>query len=67
LERVLGYLQGTVERMLVLHYLDSNMHMCAYLDASYALHQDSKSHTGVVMYVGKYVGICVITQTEVYD
>jgi hypothetical protein len=37
------------------------MHVCAYVDASYALHQDSKPQTGVVVYVGKmlaYVSSC---------
>jgi hypothetical protein len=46
LEHVL--VQGTVEWKLVLHHSDSNMHVCAYVDASYALHRDSKSHIGVV-------------------
>jgi hypothetical protein len=37
------------------------MHVCAYVDASYAIHEDSRSYTGVVVYVGNtlaYVSFC---------
>jgi hypothetical protein len=49
--RVLGYLKGTRERTLVLHALGEN-EILAYVDAAYAIHDDSQSHSGVVVYVG---------------
>jgi hypothetical protein len=52
LNRVLGYLMGTKERVLVLHNQVSS-EISAYVDAAYALHADSKSHSGVALYVGK--------------
>jgi hypothetical protein len=51
LSRVRGYLKGTVNRTLLLRSHGDPM-IRAYLDASYALHTDSKSPTGVVIYVG---------------
>ncbi len=51
LSRVLGYLKGTVNRTLLLRSHGEPM-IRAYLVASYALHADSKSPTGVVIYVG---------------
>jgi hypothetical protein len=52
LKRVLGYLKGMQEHVLVLC-----KHTCsdiqAYVDAAYALHIDSKSHTGVAIYIGE--------------
>lgn len=52
LEHVLGYLQVTAEQRLVLSCSESNMHVNAYVDIAYALHQDSRSCTGVIVYVG---------------
>jgi hypothetical protein len=52
LARVLGYLKGTVERTLLLRRSGMESTVVAYVDAAYALHGDSKSHTGVVIYVG---------------
>jgi len=52
LNRVLGYLKGTQERVLVLHNQVSS-EISMYLDAAYALHADSKSILQVVMYVGE--------------
>jgi hypothetical protein len=52
LDRVLGYLQWTEDYVLVLKpYVVGKI--TAYVDAAYALHSDSKSHTGVVIYVGE--------------
>jgi len=52
LYRVLGYLKGTREHMLVLHALGENRIM-AYVDAAYTIHDDSKSHSGrVLVYAG---------------
>jgi hypothetical protein len=52
LARVLGYLAGTVSRTLLLRATGANSNVVAYIDAAYALHGDTKSHTGVVIYVG---------------
>jgi hypothetical protein len=52
LDRVLGYLRWTEEYVLVLKpYVEGKI--TAYVDAAYALHNDSRSHTGVVIYVGE--------------
>jgi hypothetical protein len=45
-------LAGTVSRTLLLRATVANSNVVAYIDAAYALHGDSKSHTGVVIYVG---------------
>jgi ribosomal protein L7Ae-like RNA K-turn-binding protein len=52
LGRVLGYLKGTVGRTLLLKRSSMESTVVAYVDAAYALHGDSKSHMGVVIYVG---------------
>jgi hypothetical protein len=51
LQRVLGYLKGTVDRTLLLRTPKGNQ-IVAYIDAAYAVHEDSKSHSGVLIYVG---------------
>jgi hypothetical protein len=51
LHRVLGYLKGTREHSLVLHALGENR-ITAYVDAAYAIHDDSKSYSGMVVYAG---------------
>jgi hypothetical protein len=50
--RVLGYLKQTSERILMLRATDAKSNVVAYMDAAYALHSDSKSHSGVIIYVG---------------
>jgi len=52
LNRVLGYLKGTQDRVLLLRSQEKS-EVRAYVDAAYALHNDSKSHSGVALYVGK--------------
>jgi hypothetical protein len=52
LARVLGYLKKTENRTLMLRATDPDCSVVAYVDAAYALHHDSKSHTGVIVYVG---------------
>jgi hypothetical protein len=49
--RVLGYLKGTEERTLLLR-APKEKKIVAYIDAAYAVHSDSKSHSGVAIYVG---------------
>ena len=52
LKRVPGYLKSTVNRTLMLRASGDECWVVAYVDAAYALHSDSKSHSGVVDYVG---------------
>jgi hypothetical protein len=49
--RVLGYLKGTEKRTLLLRP-QREKKIVAYVDAAYAVHSDSKSHSGVMIYVG---------------
>ena len=65
LNRVLGYLKGTQDRVLLLHNQVSSK-VRAYVDAAYALHNDSKSHSGVVLYVGETL-VCVLKEAEMYE
>jgi hypothetical protein len=52
LARVLKYLDSTVDMPLVLAANDSGK-FCCWVDASYALHSDRKSHTGGTLSLGK--------------
>jgi hypothetical protein len=53
LNRVLGYLKGTQDRVLLLRNQEKS-EVRAYVDAAYALHNDSKSHSGVALYWGRH-------------
>jgi len=52
LERVLGYVKVTQEQAMVL-CAQTTQNIRAYVDAAFALHSDSKSHTGVMVYIGE--------------
>jgi hypothetical protein len=52
LRRVLEYLQGTLDEFLTLGADDIGM-MKTWVDASYAVHKDMKSHTGGVVSFGR--------------
>jgi hypothetical protein len=52
LSSVLGYLRNTKEQILRLWAAGKSFDVVAYVDAAYALHSNSKSHTFVVIYVG---------------
>jgi hypothetical protein len=52
LERVLRYLNGTKEFGMVLES-DKDVHLLVYVDASYGVHADGKSHTGVTISLGR--------------
>jgi hypothetical protein len=52
LERVLGYVRATQEQVMVLH-AQTMQNIRAYVDAEFVLHSYSKSHTGVMVYVGE--------------
>jgi hypothetical protein len=51
---VLGYLKGTKTQGLVICPVN-NLQIPAYIDAAFALHNDSKSHTGVVILLDRSV------------
>jgi hypothetical protein len=50
--RVLGYLRATKETTLLLRATGAP-EVTAYVDVAYASHNDSKSHSGVIVYVGQ--------------
>jgi hypothetical protein len=52
LARVLKYLDSTVDMPLVLAADDSGK-ICWWVDVSYAVHSDMKSHTGGTLSLGK--------------
>ena len=52
LKRVLQYLYGTMDDSLIIG-ADSMQKMCTWVDASYAVHPDMKSHTGGVISFGR--------------
>ena len=52
LERVLGYVKATQNYVMILR-AQTTQDIRAYVDAAFALHSDSKSHTGVMVYVGE--------------
>jgi hypothetical protein len=49
--RLLGYLQAMASKKLLLH-LEGWFKVEANLDAVFTIHGDSKSHTGVAIFVG---------------
>jgi hypothetical protein len=51
LERLLGYLKMTKGRKLIIR-ADRTLQIRAFIDAAFALHDDSKSHTGVIITIG---------------
>jgi hypothetical protein len=56
LARVLGYVKGTVEQVLT---IQATREPCvrAYVDAAYALHTDSRSHTGELIGLTDNLGL----------
>ncbi len=62
LVRVLGYLKGTVEHVLYIRAAGEAI-VHAYVDAANALHSDSKSHTGVIIFVG-YAIVFVLSKKQ---
>jgi hypothetical protein len=52
LERVIKYLRGTPDLGITLE-ADKFVSVTAYVDASFAVHRDAKSHTGLVVSLGK--------------
>jgi hypothetical protein len=52
LERTIKYIRGTLNLPLTLEMNDP-VHVNSYIDASYSVHMDKKSHTGCVFTLGK--------------
>ena len=52
LERVIRYIRGTAELGIIIE-ARVNLGVYAYVDASYGVHTDYKSHTGCVIGIGK--------------
>jgi hypothetical protein len=52
LDRLLMYLNGTRNLGIVIR-ADEGMRVVAHIDASFAVHEDMKSHTGVYITIGK--------------
>jgi hypothetical protein len=50
--RLLGYLQAMVSKKLLLRP-EGVLKVEAYVDAAFAIHRDSKSHTRVAVFVGR--------------
>ena len=52
LDRVIAYLEGTKEKSMIIRKTD--MKLYAYMDASFAVHGNRVSHSGVHFTLGKY-------------
>jgi hypothetical protein len=55
--QVLGYLQQTVKHVLTLRP-KKMVQVEAYIDASYATHEDGKSHSGLIVKIGGVAVFC---------
>jgi hypothetical protein len=53
LERVLKYINGTRDLGIILKPNGKNMDINAYFDASYGVHEDGKSHSGLYIALGE--------------
>lgn len=56
LERAIKYIRGTLNLPLILK-MNDRVHVNSYIDASYSVHMDKKSHTGCVITLGKGANI----------
>lgn len=52
LVRVLGFLKGTIDDVLTLE-ADDSQNLYWFIDASFAVHSDMRSHTGAMLSLGK--------------
>jgi hypothetical protein len=67
-DRVIKYLRGTLDYCLHLSGTSGKSEtpiVCAYIDASYAVHRDAKSHTGVVITLGGGAIYCKSSKQKV--
>jgi hypothetical protein len=49
--KTIKYIRGTRELALTLE-MDDPVHVTSYIDASYGVHMDKKSHTGCIITLG---------------
>ena len=63
LMRLLQYLYGTKEMSLTLNGSKNN-DVKWWVDSSYAMHLDFKSHTGIALSMGKGTPVCVSTKQK---
>ena len=59
LVKVLSYLKGTADRILVFKRAGP-IYLHAYVDASFNIHWDAKGHNGFCLFVDKHGSACVI-------
>ena len=67
LVRVLRYLYGTSDESLVLtmnEAIDEKITLHVYIDASYGVHEDMKSHSGMVISLGEGAILAVSTKQK---
>ena len=62
-DRVYRYLAATVTKGITFDNQNDGK-LCAYADASYATHADCKSHSGVVIKLGKHAGPILVKSTK---
>ena len=62
--RMMAYLKGTPDESLILRADDTNK-ICWYVDASFAVHADMRSHTGACMTMGKGAAQTISTKQKV--
>ena len=62
--KLLGFLKGTIDDVLIIE-LDDKQIFKWYVDAAFAVHADMKSHTGAVLMMGKGGVICESTKQKV--
>ena len=63
LQRVMKYLNGTREHVLVLSPSDISV-LESYIDASFACHPDGKGHTGLVVMLGGCTVMCMSSKQK---
>jgi hypothetical protein len=57
LKQLLGYLLKTKKRILILQPLQS-FKVVAYVDDSFVIHNDGKSHTGIIIFISGVAVFC---------
>jgi hypothetical protein len=63
LQRVLKYLNGTADQVLVIRPTD--LELDGYIDASFGCHDDGKSHTGMVVTIGGATVMCMSSKQKI--
>jgi hypothetical protein len=66
LQRLIGYLKQTNTRTLVLRP-NNNLRLQVYINAAFALHEDVKSHTGVIVFANGVPVYVVSRKAKMHD